>query len=90
MAYFSLFVSDSVPSDTSTDVDSDHWSVMNALSLLWATIKSSLLVREMISDAHKALFEVPAKRKGQKSILFGRIESEPITCESSGDNSESP
>ena len=48
------------------------------------------MVREKIRDAHKALFEVPAKRKGQKSILFGRIESEPITCESSGGESKSP
>ena len=62
---------------------------MNALSLLCATIKSYLLVREMISDAHKALFEVPAKRKGQKPNLFERIESELITCESSGSGSQS-
>jgi len=33
---------------------------------------------------------VPAKRKGQKPILFGRIESEPVTRESLEDNPEFP
>jgi len=56
---------------------------MNALTSLRAPIKSSLMVRKKIEDAHNALFEVPAKQKGQKSILFGRIESEPIACKSS-------
>ena len=73
LAYFSAFASNSVPSNSSTDVDSDLWSVMNALTSLRAPIKSSLLVREKIESAHNALFEVPAKRKGQKPILFGRI-----------------
>ena len=48
------------------------------------------MVRRKITDACKALFEVPAKRKGQKLILFGRIETEPVACESSRGNSESP
>jgi len=46
------------------------------------------MVREKIGDACKALFDVPAKR--HKSILFKRIESEPIVCESSGGGSEFP
>jgi len=50
----------------------------------------SLMVHEKIRDACKALFEVPAKREGQKPILSGRVESEPIACKSSGGNSESP
>jgi len=33
---------------------------------------------------------VPTKRKGQKLILFERIEFEPVTRESSEDNLESP
>ena len=90
MAYFPAFVSDSVPSDTSTDVGSDPWSAMNALTSLCALIKSSLLVREKIESAYNALFKVPDKRKGQKMILFGRIETEPVACESSGGNYESP
>ena len=90
MAYFSAFASNSVPSDTSTDVDSDPWSAMNALTSLHAPIKLSLLVCEKIESAHDALFEVPARRKGQKPNLFGRIETEPVACESSGGNSESP
>jgi len=48
------------------------------------------LIREKIRSVHNALFEAPAKRKGQKSILFGQIETELVACESSGDNSESP
>jgi len=63
---------------------------MNVLTSLRAPIKSSLLVREKIGGVYSALFEVLAKQKGQKSILFGRIKTEPVVCESSGDNSESP
>jgi len=48
------------------------------------------MVREKIGDVRKTLFEVPAKREGQKLILFGRVESKPIACESLGGNSESP
>ena len=71
LAYFSAFASDSVPSDTSTDVNSDSWSAMNALTSLCAPMKSSLLVHEKVRDAHNAFFEVPAKQRGQKPILFG-------------------
>jgi len=90
LAYFSIFASDSIPSDTSTDVDSDPWSAMNALTSLHAPTKSSLLVCEKIGSAHDALFEVPARRKGQKPILFGRIKTESVACESSRGDSESP
>ena len=48
------------------------------------------MVRKKIGNACKTLFKVPAKRKSQKIILFGRIESELIAYESSGDGSESP
>jgi len=48
------------------------------------------MVHEKISDARKALFEVLVKQKGQKPILFERIESEPIAYKSSGGGSESP
>ena len=34
LAYFSVFASDSVPSDISTEVDSDPLSAMNALTSL--------------------------------------------------------
>jgi len=90
LAYFTAFASDSVLSDTSTDVDSDPWSAMNALTSLHAPIKSSLVGREKIRDAYNALFEVPTKWEWQKPILFGRIESELIAYESLGGNSESP
>ena len=48
------------------------------------------MIREKTSDAQRAFFEVPAKHKGQKLILFERIESEPVTCENSEDDLESP
>ena len=76
LAYFSVFASDSVLSDTSTDGDSDPWSAMHALTSLHAPMKSSLMVREKIGDACKALFEVPTKWEGQKPILFGQIETQ--------------
>jgi len=63
---------------------------MDALTSLRVPIKLFLMVREEIGDARKAFFEVPTKRKGEKPILFERIESEPIACESSGSRSESP
>ena len=77
LAYFSAFASDSVPSNTNTDIDSDAWSAMNALTSLRAPVKSTLMGREKIRDAYNALFEVLAKWKGQKPTLFGRIESSP-------------
>jgi len=48
------------------------------------------MVHKRVNNAHGAFFKVLAKYKGQKSILFGRIESEPTTCESSEDDFESP
>jgi len=84
LAYFSTFASDSIPLDTSTDVDSDSWLAINALTSLRAQIKSSFSVQKNIGDAYNAFFEVPAKQEGQKTILFERIKSEPINYESSG------
>jgi len=48
------------------------------------------MVREKTNDAQGAFFEVPVKRKGQKSILFRRIESKPVTRESSEEDPKSP
>ena len=50
----------------------------------------AFMLHEKTSDAQGAIFQVPAKRKGQKSILFGRIESKLVTRESSEDNPKSP
>ena len=71
-------------------MDSSQWSVVDALTSLHAPIKSSFMVRKKTSDAQGTFFEVPAKRKGQKPILFRRTESEPVTRESSKDDPESP
>ena len=84
LAYLSALASDSVPSDASTDVDSDPLSAINDLTSLHAPTRSSLMVHEKTSNAQGAFFEVPAKHKSQKPILFERFESEPKTHESSG------
>ena len=48
------------------------------------------MVHENNNDTQGAFFEVPAKHKGQKPILFERVESEPMARESLEDNAESP
>ena len=78
-----MFASDSVLLDTNIDVDSKQWSTVDALTSLSAPIKSSFIVREKTSDAQETFFEVLVKRKGEKPILYGKIESEPMTHESS-------
>jgi len=70
-------------------VDSNQRSAVDALTSLRVPIKSSFMVHEKTSDAQGAFFEVPAKRKGQKLILLGKIESELVTRESSKDDLES-
>ena len=82
LAYFSVFASDSVPSDTSTDVD-DLWSAMDALTSLHVLVKSSFETCQNVGDAQESTFMVPARRKGKKPILFRRISSEPTPHEES-------
>jgi len=55
--------SDSVPSDTITDIDSDPLSTIDALTSLYAPVRSSLMVHEMTSEVQGAFFEVPTKHK---------------------------
>jgi len=83
LVYFFVFASNSEPSDTSTDVDDDPWSAINALISLHVPVRSSLTAYQSVSDAQGSFFEVPARRKGQKLILFGRVESKPATYEHS-------
>ena len=54
LTYFSTFTSDFVTSNTSTDVSSDPWSGMDALTSLCSPIKSFLIVCER-SAAHAKL-----------------------------------
>ena len=89
MTYLFALASDSVPSDTSADVDSDILSAIDALTSLHTLVKSSLMVHESASDKHGAFLKVPTKNKGQEPILFGRIKSEPMTRESSEDDFKS-
>jgi len=90
LAYFFLFTFDSVPLDTSTDVGDDPWSAIAALTLLHVPMRSSLTAYQSVSDAQGSLFKVPARRNGQRPILFGRVESESITCEDSERENEPP
>ena len=64
-----MFASDSMPSDTSTDIDDDPWSAIDALTSLHVPVRSSLTVSQGVSDAQGSLFKVPVRRKGQKLIL---------------------
>jgi len=67
LAYFFLYASDFVPSDTSTDVDNDPWSAMDALTSLRVPIKSSLMVRKK-SETHTKLslkYQPSGRVKGQ-------------------------
>jgi len=64
LAYLFALASDSIPSDTSIDVDSNPWSAINFLTPLHTPVRSSLMVHEKTSDAQGAFFEVLAKHKG--------------------------
>ena len=64
LAYFSVFASDSVPSNTSTNVDNDPWSATDALTSLHVLGKSSLTMYQDVSNAQESVFMVPARRKG--------------------------
>ena len=88
LAYFFVFTSDSVPSDASTEVDNDPWSAMDAL--LHVPMKSSLKTYQDVSDVQELVFMIPARRKGQKLILFGRIKSELMSHKDSESKNESP
>ena len=67
LAYFSALASDSVPSDTSIDINNDLVSIIHALTLLHTTIRSSFTVHERANDAHRAFFKVLAKYCWPKS-----------------------
>ena len=47
LSYFSVFASDSVPSDTSIVVDDDPWSAINALTSLHVPVRLSFTVHEV-------------------------------------------
>ena len=71
----------SVLSDTSTEVDNDPWSAVDALISLHVPMRSSLKMYQDVSDAQGSLFKVPSRRKGQRPIIFGRVKSKSITRE---------
>ena len=50
LAYLSMFASDFVPSDTSTNVGDDPWSAIDALTSLHVPVRSSLTVYQGVSD----------------------------------------
>ena len=45
-----MFASDSVPSDTSIDVDDDPWSAIDALTSLHVPVRLSLMTYQSVSD----------------------------------------
>ena len=51
LVYFFVFVYDSVPSDTSTNIGDDHWSAIDALISLHVLVRSSLTVYQSVSEA---------------------------------------
>ena len=51
---------------------------MEALTSLHVPVKSSLKMYQDVGDAQESVFMVSTRRKGQKSILFGRVESKSI------------
>jgi len=73
-----------------TDVDNDPWSAIDALTSLHIPVKSSLTMYHDVGDAQESVSMVPARREGQKSILFERIKSKLIPCEDSESENESP
>jgi len=53
-------------------------------------MKSSFTAYQGVNEAQGSVFEVPARRKGQISILFERIESESMPREDSESENEFP
>ena len=90
LAYFSVFTSDSIPADTSTDVNDDPWSAIDALTSLHAQVRSSFTAYQSINNVQGTFFEVPARCKGKKLILFGRVESNLMIHEDSKSETELP
>jgi len=72
LVYLSLFVSDSVLSDTSTDVGDDPWSAIDALTSFHVLVRSSLMVYQGVNEAQGSLVKIPARRKGQKTDPLGK------------------
>ena len=83
-----MYASDSVPSDTSTDVGDNPWSVIDALTSLRVPVRSSLMVYQGVNDAQGSLFKVPSRHKDQKLILFEKVEFKPMTCKDSESETE--
>jgi len=90
LAYPSVFASDFVPLDTSTNVGDDSWSAIDALTSLHVLVRSSLTAHQGVSDAQRSLFKVLARHKGLRPILFRRVESKSITHEDSESENEPP
>lgn len=91
LPYLSTCAFDSICTDTCTKtIFSDDyeikginaiWSTIGEISSLWEPIKSPFLSEDQIYNVEGAYFKVPAHRKPQKPILFGRFEIEPKAIE---------
>ena len=65
LAYLSRFASDSVPSDTSTDVGDDPWSAIDALTSLHVPVRSYLMANQGVSDVQESLVKVQQDAKAK-------------------------
>ena len=50
LAYFSVFASDVVPSDTSTDIGDNPWSAIDALTSLPVSVRTTFKIAEFKED----------------------------------------
>ena len=63
---------------------------MDALTALHVPVKSSFGTYQDNGNTQESIFMIPARRKGQKPILFGRMTTEPTPREESESEEESP
>ena len=78
MASFSVFASDSVPSDTSTKVDDDLWSAIDALTSLYVPVKSSFETYQDAGDVQEQYSW--SRQNGEARNQFFSDELNPSRC----------
>jgi len=73
LACFSVFASDSVPSDTSIEMDDDLWSAIDALTSLHVPVKSSFETYQDAGDAQESVFMVQQNEKAKNQFFSDRL-----------------
>lgn len=82
-SYVPAVSSDSIPSCTSTEIDS--LPALEMLTTFYLSIRSSLLFWSKITGEQGVVFEVPSQQPDKKPIEFGRV----MTKSDKNQNSES-